>query len=154
MNTIVRTFGGAIGAEVAASVLSAHVLAGGEPTKAGYTITFSICASVLFVGVLASLAVPGRGRRQAHRAREPRGGDGLKEGCMSRSGTVATLGSFICIGKDEVIDNVPTGRRRRKLVRTSWHRDWSRNFAKRRSASSCRWTHDAIPRRPRHVHAG
>jgi MFS family permease len=65
MNTIVRTIGGAIGAVVAASVLSAHVLAGGEPTKGGYTITFSICAAVLLVGVLASLAVPGRGRRQA-----------------------------------------------------------------------------------------
>jgi MFS family permease len=65
MNTIVRTIGGAIGAVVAASVLSAHVLAGGEPTKGGYTITFSICAAVLLVGVLASLAVPGRGRRRA-----------------------------------------------------------------------------------------
>jgi EmrB/QacA subfamily drug resistance transporter len=65
MNTIVRTIGGAIGAVVAASVLSAHVLAGGEPSKGGYTITFSICAAVLLVGVLASLAVPGRGRRQA-----------------------------------------------------------------------------------------
>jgi EmrB/QacA subfamily drug resistance transporter len=65
MNTIVRTIGGAIGAVVAASVLSAHVLASGEPTKGGYTITFSICAAVLLVGVLASLAVPGRSRRQA-----------------------------------------------------------------------------------------
>jgi EmrB/QacA subfamily drug resistance transporter len=65
MNTIVRTIGGAIGAVVAASVLAAHVLASGEPTKGGYTITFSICAAVLLVGVLASLAVPGRGRRDA-----------------------------------------------------------------------------------------
>jgi EmrB/QacA subfamily drug resistance transporter len=65
MNTIVRTIGGAIGAVVAASILAAHVLASGEPTKSGYTMTFSICAAVLVVGVLASLAVPGRGRRQA-----------------------------------------------------------------------------------------
>ena len=65
MNTIVRTIGGAIGAVVAASVLAGHVLASGEPTKGGYTMTFSICAAVLVVGVLASLAVPGRGRRQA-----------------------------------------------------------------------------------------
>jgi EmrB/QacA subfamily drug resistance transporter len=65
MNTIVRTIGGAIGAVVAASVLAAHVLASGEPTKGGYAITFWICAAVLLVGVLASLAVPGRGRRQA-----------------------------------------------------------------------------------------
>ncbi len=66
MNTIVRTIGGAIGAEIAASVLGAHVLASGEPTKHGYTITFSICVAVLLAGVLASLAVPGRGRRQAY----------------------------------------------------------------------------------------
>jgi EmrB/QacA subfamily drug resistance transporter len=65
MNTIVRTIGGAIGAEVAASVLAAHVLASGEPEKRGYTITFWICVAVLLVGVLASLAVPGRRRRQA-----------------------------------------------------------------------------------------
>jgi EmrB/QacA subfamily drug resistance transporter len=66
MNTIVRTIGGAIGAEIAASVLGAHLLASGEPAKHGYTIIFSICVVVLLVGVLASLAVPGRERRQAH----------------------------------------------------------------------------------------
>ena len=65
MNTIVRTIGGAIGAEIAASVLGAHLLASGEPAKHGYTITFSICVAVLLAGVLASVAVPGRTRRQA-----------------------------------------------------------------------------------------
>jgi EmrB/QacA subfamily drug resistance transporter len=65
MNTIVRTIGGAIGSVVAASVLAAHVLGSGEPAKSGYTITFWICVAVLLVGVLASLAVPGRVRRQA-----------------------------------------------------------------------------------------
>jgi MFS family permease len=65
MNTIVRTIGGAVGSVVAASILASHVLAAGEPAKRGYTITFGICAAVLLVGVLASLAVPGRGRRQA-----------------------------------------------------------------------------------------
>jgi hypothetical protein len=38
MNTIVRTIGGAIGAGIVASVLGAHLLASGEPTKHGYTI--------------------------------------------------------------------------------------------------------------------
>jgi MFS family permease len=66
MNTIVRTIGGAIGAEIAASVLGAHLLTSGEPAKHGYTITFSICVAVLFAGVLASLAVPGRRRREAY----------------------------------------------------------------------------------------
>jgi hypothetical protein len=58
--------GGAIGAEIAASVLAGHLLVGGEPAKHGYTIIFWICVVVLLVGVLASLAVPGRGRRLAH----------------------------------------------------------------------------------------
>jgi MFS family permease len=66
MNTIVRTIGGAIGAEIAATVLGTHVLASGEPTKHGYTVTFSICVVVLLAGVFAALAVPGRARRQAH----------------------------------------------------------------------------------------
>jgi EmrB/QacA subfamily drug resistance transporter len=65
MNTIVRTIGGAIGAEVAATILGGHLLASGDPSKHGYTITFWICAAVLLVGVLASLAVPSRRRREA-----------------------------------------------------------------------------------------
>jgi EmrB/QacA subfamily drug resistance transporter len=80
MNTIVRTIGGAIGAEVAASVIAAH-LAAGEPEKRGYTITFVICAAVVFVGVLASLAVP---RAPRGRARRPTSVD-------ARDGKLATL---------------------------------------------------------------
>jgi MFS family permease len=67
MNTIVRTIGGAIGAEVAASILAADLLASGLPAKHGYTLTFALCAVVLAVGVLASLAVPGRRRRSTPR---------------------------------------------------------------------------------------
>jgi MFS family permease len=65
MNILVRTIGGAFAADIAAAVLGAHLLTSGEPTKHGYTITFSICATVLVAGVLASLAVPGHTRRQA-----------------------------------------------------------------------------------------
>jgi len=60
MNTIVRTIGGAIGAEIAASILAADALTDGLPAKHGYTVTFVLCAAVLAVGLLASLAVPGR----------------------------------------------------------------------------------------------
>jgi energy-converting hydrogenase Eha subunit A len=70
MNTIVRTIGGAIGADIVASVLGAHLLASGEPTKHGYTTTFAFCAAVMAAGVLAALAVPGRTRRQAHSPRD------------------------------------------------------------------------------------
>jgi EmrB/QacA subfamily drug resistance transporter len=65
MNTIARTIGGAIGAAIAASVLGSHLLAGGEPSRNAYTITFLICVAVLVAAVLASLAVPGRRGRQA-----------------------------------------------------------------------------------------
>jgi EmrB/QacA subfamily drug resistance transporter len=65
MNTIVRTIGGAIGAEVAASILAANVVAGGYPDKHGYTVTFILCAGVMALGVGASLAVPGRRRAVA-----------------------------------------------------------------------------------------
>ena len=71
MNTIVRTIGGAIGAEVAASILAANVLASGYPDKHGYTVTFALCAAVMAVGVVASLAVPGRRVRSRTGAQEP-----------------------------------------------------------------------------------
>jgi MFS family permease len=64
MNTIVRTIGGAIGAEVGASILAANLLSDGLPAKHGYTLMFTLGAVVLGVGVLASLAVPGRYRRR------------------------------------------------------------------------------------------
>ncbi len=63
MNTIVRTIGGAIGAEVAASIIAANLLGSGLPAERGYTITFVLCACVVGLGVIASLAVP---RRPAH----------------------------------------------------------------------------------------
>ena len=62
MNAIVRTIGGAIGAEVAASILAANTLASGYPDAHGYTVVFTVCGAVLAVGVVASLLVPGRGR--------------------------------------------------------------------------------------------
>jgi hypothetical protein len=85
MNTIVRIIGGAIGADIVASVLGAHLLASGDPTKHGYTITVALCAAVMVVGVLAALAVPGRRRRQAHSAerRDPASGRNSREAEMT-----------------------------------------------------------------------
>ncbi len=65
MNTVVRTIGGAIGAEVAATILAANVK-GLYPDKHGYTVTFLVCTLVLLVGVGASLLVPRRSSRDAH----------------------------------------------------------------------------------------
>lgn len=65
MNTIVRTIGGAIGSEVAATIIAGNLLASGFPAQRGYIISFAMCAVVLGVGVLASLAVPSRRTAQA-----------------------------------------------------------------------------------------
>jgi len=63
MNAVVRTVGGAIGGQVAASLLAASLLANGYPSEHGYTTTFVVMAGVLATSVAASLAVPGRSRQ-------------------------------------------------------------------------------------------
>jgi EmrB/QacA subfamily drug resistance transporter len=64
MNTIMRTIGGALGSQIIASILTANVIAGsGLPAERGFTIALWMGAGVLLIGVLASLAIPGR--RQA-----------------------------------------------------------------------------------------
>jgi EmrB/QacA subfamily drug resistance transporter len=65
MNTIMRTIGGALGSQIIASILTANVIAAtGLPAERGFTIAFWMGAAVLFIGVLASLAIPGRGQEQ------------------------------------------------------------------------------------------
>jgi EmrB/QacA subfamily drug resistance transporter len=65
MNTIMRTIGGALGSQIIASILTANVIAGsGLPAERGFTIAFWLGAGVLFVGVLASWAIPGRSQEQ------------------------------------------------------------------------------------------
>ena len=59
MNTVMRTLGGALGAQVAATFIADHVRAG-VPLVSGFTLAFAFCAGSLIVGVIASLAVPGR----------------------------------------------------------------------------------------------
>jgi len=71
MNSIVRTIGGAIGAEVAASILAANALANGYPDEHGYTVVFTLCATVLVVGVGAALLVPGKVRAARTQAPAP-----------------------------------------------------------------------------------
>jgi MFS family permease len=71
MNTIVRTIGGAFGAQVAVSILAGHTLADGYPSEHGYTMTFAICFVVMVVAVAATTLVPGRRREEAVPAAEP-----------------------------------------------------------------------------------
>jgi hypothetical protein len=61
-----RTVGGAIGAQVVASVLAASLLADGLPKEEGYTLSFVIMAVALGAGIVASLAVPGRQPHRTH----------------------------------------------------------------------------------------
>ena len=69
MNAIVRLIGGAIGSEIAASILAASVLASGYPTETAYKVVFSVWAVVVGIGVIASLAVPGGVRHGVVKAR-------------------------------------------------------------------------------------
>ena len=65
VNTIMRTIGGALGSQIIASILSANVIAAtGLPSEHGFTVAFWLGAVVLFVGVLASSAIPGRQQRE------------------------------------------------------------------------------------------
>jgi MFS family permease len=59
MNTVMRTLGGAVGAQIAATLVADHVR-NGVPLVGGFTLAFAFCAGSLIVGVLAALAIPGR----------------------------------------------------------------------------------------------
>jgi EmrB/QacA subfamily drug resistance transporter len=58
MNTVLRTLGGAVGAQIAATVIASHT-AHGLPTLTGFTISFLMASGFLVVCVLAGALVPG-----------------------------------------------------------------------------------------------
>jgi EmrB/QacA subfamily drug resistance transporter len=58
MNTVLRTLGGAVGAQIAATVIAGHT-AGGLPTLTGFTISFLMASGFLVVCVFAGALVPG-----------------------------------------------------------------------------------------------
>jgi EmrB/QacA subfamily drug resistance transporter len=59
MNTIVRNIGGAIGSQVAASIVAATLVAG-LPSERGFTIAFAASAGALALGAVVSLLIPKR----------------------------------------------------------------------------------------------
>jgi EmrB/QacA subfamily drug resistance transporter len=72
MNTIMRSIGGALGSQVIASILTANVVvATGLPADHGFRIAFWLGAAVLGIGVLASVAVPGRAPAEEELALAP-----------------------------------------------------------------------------------
>ena len=67
MDTVMRTIGGAVGSQIAATVVSAHLLSSGFPAEHGYIVSFSVSVAFLAVCLLASLLVPS-GRASLRRA--------------------------------------------------------------------------------------
>jgi MFS family permease len=65
MNTIMRTIGGALGSQVAASIVAASALGGGLPTVDGFTEAFAISAVAMLGALVAAVAVPARQRRSS-----------------------------------------------------------------------------------------
>jgi EmrB/QacA subfamily drug resistance transporter len=61
MNTVMRTIGGALGGQLAATFIAGHVHHG-LPASAGFTDTFLMATGFLVVCALAALLVPGRRR--------------------------------------------------------------------------------------------
>ena len=58
MNTIVRSIGGAIGAQVSAVIIAGTVTAAGYPTEGGFTAAFAASAAVLADGTVVASRLP------------------------------------------------------------------------------------------------
>ena len=65
INAIMRTVGGALGSQVAAAIVAAHLLADGTPQESGYTTAFGLAAVAIALSLAAAALVPGRPRRNA-----------------------------------------------------------------------------------------
>jgi MFS family permease len=60
MNTVLRTLGGAVGGQVAATILVNRLAADGLPAESAFTAAFWFCAAALILGLLATIAIPSR----------------------------------------------------------------------------------------------
>ncbi|EFQ84436.1 transporter, major facilitator family protein [Aeromicrobium marinum DSM 15272] len=58
MNANLRTMGGAVGAAVATSIVTATVQPSGFATETGYVVTFAVLSAVMLLAALAGLLVP------------------------------------------------------------------------------------------------
>jgi EmrB/QacA subfamily drug resistance transporter len=64
MNTVMRTLGGALGGQISATFIAAHI-AHGHPTVTGFTETFLMATGFLLVCLLAGVLVPKAASRQS-----------------------------------------------------------------------------------------
>jgi EmrB/QacA subfamily drug resistance transporter len=61
INAIMRQIGGAIGAQVAAAIVSAHLVLGGRfPAESGYTVAFAMSGVAAVIALLVTFAIPAR----------------------------------------------------------------------------------------------
>jgi MFS family permease len=60
VNTLMRSVGGAVGSQIAATLVAARMLANGFPAERGYVLAFVTSLGFLVVCILASLLVPPR----------------------------------------------------------------------------------------------
>ena len=60
VNTLMRSVGGAVGSQIAATLVAARMLANGFPAEHGYVLAFLTSLGFLVVCVFASLLVPAR----------------------------------------------------------------------------------------------
>jgi hypothetical protein len=58
VNTIARNLGASLGGQVAASIVSSHVVAGGAPANSGFEIAFVMSAGIALVAAAAGLVIP------------------------------------------------------------------------------------------------
>jgi EmrB/QacA subfamily drug resistance transporter len=66
INTIMRTIGGTLGAQIASTIVTSHLVAGTRiPAESGYTTAFALSAVAMGVATVAALTVPGRLRKAA-----------------------------------------------------------------------------------------
>jgi EmrB/QacA subfamily drug resistance transporter len=69
INAIMRTIGGAIGAQAAAALVTAHTAAGGFPAESGFTSAFAMSGGGALVALAVTAAIPAvGGRRREARA--------------------------------------------------------------------------------------
>lgn len=70
INVIARNLGGALGIQIGATIIAAHVRGGSAlPTESGYTAAFWVCAAGGIAATVCSACIP-TGRRRALQARE------------------------------------------------------------------------------------
>jgi EmrB/QacA subfamily drug resistance transporter len=59
-NTVMRNIGSAVGAQIAGTIIAAHILASGLPADDGFTLAFLVSALGALVAAASVLLIPGR----------------------------------------------------------------------------------------------